>query len=115
MISRRLYITLPSGIARIVDLSSITMIGRDSENDIVLDNAMISRYHAMLLVESQSIVLIDLESTNGTLVNGTLVLPDTPVPIKDGMIITLGQVSARYCEELIDMQLHEEPGTLLLM
>jgi pSer/pThr/pTyr-binding forkhead associated (FHA) protein len=99
MIFRRLYITLPSGMARIVELSNITMIGRDSENDIVLDDAMISRYHAMLFVESQSIVLVDLESTNGTLVNGTLVLPDTPVPIKDGTIITLGHVSARYCEE----------------
>jgi len=94
----QLHITLPSGMARMVNLASVTMIGRDSQNDIVLDDAMISRYHAMLFAEPQGIVLIDLESTNGTLVNGTLVPPDTPVPLEDGTLIELGPVITRYCE-----------------
>jgi pSer/pThr/pTyr-binding forkhead associated (FHA) protein len=98
MLSRRLYITLPSGMARMVELAGVTVIGRDRHNDIVLDDAMISRYHAMLFAESQGVVLIDLESTNGTLVNGTLVLPGTPVPLEHGTLIELGPVIARYDE-----------------
>jgi len=98
MVSRHLYITLPSGMARVVDLSCITLIGRDSENDIVLDDAMISRHHAMLFAKPQGSVLIDLESTNGTLINGRLVLPDTPVLLEDGTMIEFGPVIACYRE-----------------
>jgi pSer/pThr/pTyr-binding forkhead associated (FHA) protein len=92
----RLYITLPAGPARTVELSGVTMIGRDSQNDIVLDEAMISRCHAMLLAKPSGVVLIDLGSTNGTLVNGMFVLPDTQVPLEDGDIIGLGRVIAHY-------------------
>ena len=98
MKSPQLHITSPSGPTRTIELTGITVIGRDSQNDIVLDDAMISRYHAMLFAESQGVLLIDLESTNGTLINGTLVLPDTPVPLADGTMIALGPVIARYRE-----------------
>ena len=104
MRSPRLYIALPSGIARTFDLAGVTMIGRDSQNDIVLDEAMISRCHAMLLAKPSGIVLIDLDSTNGTLINGMFVLPDTPVPLEDGDIIALGRVLARYHEGDTDGQ-----------
>jgi SARP family transcriptional regulator, regulator of embCAB operon len=94
----RLHITTPSGPARTVELANITVVGRDSQNDIVLDEALISRCHAMLLAKPQGIVLIDLGSTNGTLVNGTFVLPDVPVSLEDGDTIALGRVIARYSE-----------------
>ena len=98
MQSARLDILLPSGIARTVDLAGVTIIGRDSQNDIVLDEEMISRCHAMLLAKPAGSILIDLESTNGTLVNGTFVPPDTPVSLHDGDMIALGRVIARYDE-----------------
>jgi pSer/pThr/pTyr-binding forkhead associated (FHA) protein len=98
MTSRQLHITLPSGRSHIVELADVNVIGRDSENEIVLDDAMVSRYHAMLFAEPQGIVLVDLESTNGTLLNGTLVLPDVPMPIKDGDLIAVGRVIACYRE-----------------
>ena len=98
MASRYLYITLPSGRAHTVELDGVVVIGRDRQNDIVLDDASISRYHAMLLVEAHGVVLFDLESTNGTLVNGKLVLPEAPVALEDGTQIALGPVLARYHE-----------------
>jgi pSer/pThr/pTyr-binding forkhead associated (FHA) protein len=94
----RLHIRLPSGPARTVALADITMLGRDSQNDIVLDEAMTSRYHAMLLAKPEGVILIDLDSTYGTLLNGALVLPDTPVPLEDGDTIALGRVIAHYSE-----------------
>jgi pSer/pThr/pTyr-binding forkhead associated (FHA) protein len=94
----QLHITPPSGAPHTVELANITVLGRDSQNDIVLDEVLISRCHAMLLAKPQGIVLIDLGSTNGTLVNGTFVLPDMPVPLEDGDTIVLGRVIARYSE-----------------
>jgi pSer/pThr/pTyr-binding forkhead associated (FHA) protein len=92
----RLDITLPNGLARTVDLADAATLGRDTQNDIVLEEATISLYHALLLAAPRGIVLIDLDSTNGTLVNGTLVPPDSPMPLVDGDLITLGRVRARF-------------------
>jgi pSer/pThr/pTyr-binding forkhead associated (FHA) protein len=51
--------------ARIVELRGATTLGRDNDNDIVIDELTISRCHAVLLVRPQGIVLVDLDSTNG--------------------------------------------------
>ncbi|MBN1995092.1 MAG: FHA domain-containing protein [Anaerolineae bacterium] len=45
-------------------------IGRDATNDITLDDEQVSRYHARLLRQQDQVILEDLGSTNGTLVNG---------------------------------------------
>lgn len=45
-------------------------IGRSSENDIVISNPGVSRSHARLRVENSKVFLEDLNSTNGTWVEG---------------------------------------------
>ena len=45
-------------------------IGRDSTNEIVINDAEISRRHARLTFQGGKYVLEDLGSTNGTFVNG---------------------------------------------
>lgn len=45
-------------------------IGREEENDIQLNDDHVSRFHAKLQSDSGRIILTDLESTNGTKVNG---------------------------------------------
>ncbi len=42
------------------------VIGRDPDNDIVVDVAMASRHHAQVMVEDKQVVLYDRDSTNGT-------------------------------------------------
>ena len=44
--------------------------GRAPDNDIVLDDAQVSRYHAVLQRQGNEMILQDLESTNGVWVNG---------------------------------------------
>ena len=48
---------------------SETIIGRDRSADIVINDARVSKHHAMLKVDETAVVLFDLNSTNGTRVN----------------------------------------------
>jgi pSer/pThr/pTyr-binding forkhead associated (FHA) protein len=42
------------------------------------------------------LLLVDLGSANGTLVNGVPALPDEPIRLSDGDELQFGQVLARY-------------------
>jgi hypothetical protein len=63
-------------------------IGREEGNSIQLNDERISRYHLKLQEDNEKIVLTDLESTNGTKVNGE----DIHVRIlRDGDLISVGR------------------------
>ena len=51
-------------------VADVTSIGRAIDNDLVLDGSGSSRHHARIVWEENRWFLIDLESTNGTLVSG---------------------------------------------
>jgi Protein of unknown function (DUF3662)/FHA domain len=65
----------------------LTSIGRSSACDIALDDASASRRHAELRRRGGKTVLVDLDSTNGTLVNGRRV---REAPLRAGDRITIG-------------------------
>ena len=48
---------------------AIRTVGRATEADLVLDVALVSRLHCRLVAGTDSVAVIDLESTNGTFVN----------------------------------------------
>lgn len=52
-----------------IDKSEIT-IGRNSANDITIDNLAVSDRHVRIVKSKGSYILEDLDSTNGTSVNG---------------------------------------------
>ena len=64
-------------------------IGRDPSNDIVINEAEVSRKHARLLFEDEVYVLEDLGSTNGTFVNGQRLMD--PQELQSGDMILLGE------------------------
>ena len=68
-------------------------IGRAPLNDIVIDNPVVSAQHAMLQRVGDSYWLKDLNSTNGTHVNGHLF---TYGELKDGDTIRFGSVIAIF-------------------
>src|SRR4030095_10574461 len=72
-------------------VSDIFMIGRAPVNDIVIDNPVVSARHAMLLKVGDSYWLKDLDSTNGTHINGLLF---TYGELKDGDKIRFGSAVA---------------------
>jgi pSer/pThr/pTyr-binding forkhead associated (FHA) protein len=50
-----------------------TTIGRDEENHVRLDHTLVSRRHCAIHAKDGMWVIKDLESTNGTEVNGTFI------------------------------------------
>lgn len=68
--------------------NAITRIGREPDNDVVLDDPATSRHHAQIEFKDGKYVLTDLKSANGTLVNDQRVLERT---LSEGDRITFGQ------------------------
>lgn len=68
-------------------------IGRQAECSVVLDDPNASRRHAELVRRESVVVLVDLNSTNGTLVNGAAV---KEAPLADGDEVTVGATVLRY-------------------
>jgi pSer/pThr/pTyr-binding forkhead associated (FHA) protein len=49
----------------------VITIGRSEDNDIVIDETSVSRYHLRIFVDEENTVFVtDLNSTNGTYING---------------------------------------------
>jgi predicted component of type VI protein secretion system len=65
------------------------MIGRDSTNEIVINDAEVSRRHARLTFQGGKYVLEDLGSTNGTFVNGQRLAG--PRVLKAGEVVSFGE------------------------
>lgn len=68
-------------------------IGRRDGNDIVIPNPYISSQHAIIAVEGNDYRLSDIGSTNGTLLNGKRLAPNTPQVLSPGDEIGLGPVT----------------------
>jgi predicted component of type VI protein secretion system len=64
-------------------------IGRDSSNDIAVNDAEVSRRHARLTFQGGKYVLEDMGSTNGSFVNGQRLTG--PRVLKNGEVISLGE------------------------
>jgi pSer/pThr/pTyr-binding forkhead associated (FHA) protein len=67
-------------------------IGRAEENDVVVHDETVSSRHAVMFtdVRSGQNMLQDLDSTNGTAVNGALLRPGRAVALKEGDTVSFG-------------------------
>jgi len=74
-----------------------TSIGRDSSNDIVLDDDLVSGFHANLFYENGSLVCVDLGSANGTYVNDKRITMRTSLDDRD--ILKLGDTELEVFDE----------------
>jgi DNA-binding winged helix-turn-helix (wHTH) protein len=75
-----------------------TIVGRDPECAVWIDGPGVSRRHARLSrvagADGTSIVIEDLDSTNGTFVEGRRVTK--PVTLEDGDVIRIGEVTLTF-------------------
>lgn len=70
-------------------------VGRSPAADVVIDDASVSRRHAMVVRRAGRTVLLDDRSRNGISVNG---VRTSEAVLSDGDEIVLGRVTLRYVE-----------------
>lgn len=85
----RLIITSPDGKYGIFELTkSVATIGRGNANDLVLNHARVSRFHAEIRQSGDGTCTVaDLGSTNGVLVNDTRITSETRLATGDRLRI----------------------------
>ncbi len=68
-------------------------LGAMEDNDVVLNDDTVSRYHCKIVQEDTGYVLVDLRSTNGTFINKTRI---REAFLKPGCTISLGQQQLKF-------------------
>jgi pSer/pThr/pTyr-binding forkhead associated (FHA) protein/tetratricopeptide (TPR) repeat protein len=81
-----------SGTEFVLDRPS-HVVGRTSENDVVINHKSISRHHAKIVREGGRYTMLDLESANGVRVHG---VERDRVDLQSGDVIELGEVRLRF-------------------
>lgn len=86
------------------------VVGRDRDVDVLLDEDAVSRRHALVTCGDDGVVLEDLDSTNGTYINGK---PVSKVRLGQGDLVKIGgtifkfldsgNVESAYFEEIYRM------------
>lgn len=82
---------------RQVPVNRLMTIGRSPGNDLVLNAVFASRRHAWVWSQGEQVILEDLGSTYGTLVNGQPVA--SPVFLKYGDTIQIGEARLTFVAE----------------
>ncbi|MFZ2294158.1 MAG: FHA domain-containing protein [Polaromonas sp.] len=73
-----------------------TSLGRRPYNDIVIDNLAVSGEHAVLQLSGHEVYIEDLNSTNGTYVNGKTVKKQL---LQNGDVVEIGKYKIQYANE----------------
>ena len=68
-------------------------IGRDTANDVVVDNKLASRHHAMIQKIKDAYFIKDVGSTNGTFINDVRIPNEKYVKLNPGDKISIGNMN----------------------
>src|SRR5690349_15473372 len=69
-----------------------TTIGRLEDNTFQIPEPSVSSHHCEVLLNGNEVVIKDLNSTNGTFINGDKI---SESPLKPGQVLRLGQIELR--------------------
>jgi hypothetical protein len=100
-------------IKEVVIQKERTTLGRRPYNDIVIDNLAVSGEHAVLLAVGEDVFIEDLNSTNGTYINGKAIKKQL---LSHNDTIEIGKYRIKYLgEEVVDYEktMILRPGTLV--
>jgi pSer/pThr/pTyr-binding forkhead associated (FHA) protein len=92
-------------------LLETTILGRMSTNPVWVNDALASREHSKIIREKDGYYIIDLDSHNGTRVNGEKVMTHK---LKPGDVITIGHTNLRFdtLNEVINDPESQKPPTI---
>jgi len=87
----KLYVMQGRDKSQSVDLRDTPIfIGRSSDNDVQLRDKTVSRKHLKVFTKENRYYIEDLDSKNGTYVNGEQILPGREIEIDEGHPIVIG-------------------------
>ena len=86
----RLTLQLQDRVLKEYVIGSMATIGRQGDNTIVIDSPAVSSHHASLVNDGGLLAVEDLQSTNGTFVNGVRVSRKI---LKHGDVLQVGKHS----------------------
>jgi pSer/pThr/pTyr-binding forkhead associated (FHA) protein len=86
-------------------------IGRLTDNDIRIDSPAISGHHSLVINILNDAFLEDLNSTNGTYVNGKLIKKHA---LMHGDVITMGHHQLRFVDEGMEDADQDMEGTIII-
>ena len=93
----RVIVTIDDTVIKEVDLvKERTTLGRRPYNDIVIENLVVSGEHLGLIMQGGQVVVEDLNSTNGTYVNGIVVKRQV---LQHDDIIEVGKYKIRFLSD----------------
>jgi hypothetical protein len=72
-----------------------TILGRSSDCHVTIEDQLVSRHHARIVLDGDRAVLYDLGSRNGVKVNGTAI--KDPTELKDGDRLRIGTQELVFC------------------
>jgi pSer/pThr/pTyr-binding forkhead associated (FHA) protein len=75
--------------------STLLTLGRGLNNDIILEDTRVSRHHAQLRYKTRRFWVTDLNSTNGTYVNGERI---SETDLRHGDVVSLGGLELTFRE-----------------
>jgi adenylate cyclase len=73
-----------------------TTVGRELKNDLILDDPRVSRYHGVVRKTPEGVVFRDLESGNGSYINGQRIPPNVDFKLADNDQIRLGSCTLTF-------------------
>ncbi|MBE2248755.1 MAG: FHA domain-containing protein, partial [Myxococcus sp.] len=77
-----------------IELSGLRMsVGRDPRCEIVIASPRVSREHASIIVDEETVLITDLESSNGTFFNGERVMKHV---VSDGDVVQFGNEQVTF-------------------
>jgi DNA-binding winged helix-turn-helix (wHTH) protein len=88
---------LTVGQRRLTLATGENIVGRDEAASVRLDDPVVSRRHARILVSSSGAHIEDLGSKNGTFIDGQPIAAG-PMPLRDGIQLAFGTVRVVYGE-----------------
>ena len=83
-------------------------IGRHPDNEVILGDNTVSKFHAILLIEGDTYIINDLNSRNGIFINGTRIKGSAQLDSLD--IVKLGTALFAWKNHIYDLPVGEKPA-----
>jgi len=75
------------------------VLGRRETADVFVPDSCVSRQHCQLELASDGVVIRDLQSTNGTIVNGNVLTSEHPLRVGDSLMLGNAEYEVAFVTE----------------